>query len=241
MKKKTSQKSVPHAAGVVLQELTGPFRAIAESTPDAVVITDNDLKIIFWNNGARKIFGYSKEEVLGKSSIMLVSERYRERIKLATEKSSINNISSYPGRTNEMYGIKKDGREFSMEVSNFFWKTEGKFCFGAIIRDITMRKKAEKVLKDSHNALELRVQERTSTLTKTNEELSQVIGNLKKAEQEVQKREKELKQKTNNLQEANIALKVLLRKREEDKQELEEKILSNVRMLIDPYFEMIKQ
>ncbi|MCX5855113.1 MAG: PAS domain S-box protein [Deltaproteobacteria bacterium] len=63
----------------------------------------------------------------------------------------------------------------------------------------------------------------------------------KRAEEELKKRERELEAKTRNLEEVNIALKVLLKRREEDKTELEEKVLSNVRELVDPYVDKLKK
>jgi len=63
----------------------------------------------------------------------------------------------------------------------------------------------------------------------------------KRAEEDLKKREWELEAKTRNLEEVNIALKVLLKRREEDKTELEEKVLSNVRELVDPYVDKLKK
>lgn len=56
----------------------------------------------------------------------------------------------------------------------------------------------------------------------------------------LKQREKDLETKSSNLEEANIALKVLLRKRDEDKTELEEKILLNIKELVIPYLEKLK-
>jgi len=66
------------------------------------------------------------------------------------------------------------------------------------------------------------------------------ISERKKAEEALREREKELEIKTHNLEEANIALKVLLKKRDEDKTELEEKILLNIKELVVPYLEKLK-
>jgi PAS domain S-box-containing protein len=67
------------------------------------------------------------------------------------------------------------------------------------------------------------------------------ISEKKKAERKLIEREKELETKSNNLEEANTALKVLLKKRDEDKSELEEKVLSNVKELLTPYLEKLNR
>jgi PAS domain S-box-containing protein len=67
------------------------------------------------------------------------------------------------------------------------------------------------------------------------------ITEQKRTEEALKEREKELVLKTHNLEESNIALKVLLKRREEDKAELEEKILLNVKELVIPYLEKLKK
>ena len=67
------------------------------------------------------------------------------------------------------------------------------------------------------------------------------ISERKKAEMELHEREEELEIKSRNLEELNTALKVLLKHREDDKEELEERILSNVKELVLPYLEKLKK
>ena len=86
--------------------------------------------------------------------------------------------------------------------------------------DITERRRTTQALKKAHDGLEHRVKIRTAELRKANEEL---------------------KTKTTNLEEANIALKILLKKRDEDKVEIEEKVLVNVKELIDPFMDKLKK
>ena len=74
--------------------------------------------------------------------------------------------------------------------------------------------------------------------------LIQITRNITKqvkGEQALREREKELKIKTKSLKEANAALRVLLKKRDEDRTELEEKVLSNVKELVLPYLEKLKK
>jgi len=67
------------------------------------------------------------------------------------------------------------------------------------------------------------------------------ISEQKLTEQELREREKALEMQTNNLEEANTALRVLLQRRDEDRAELEEKVLFNVRQLIEPYMEKLNK
>lgn len=71
--------------------------------------------------------------------------------------------------------------------------------------------------------------------------ISRDISDRKQAADELKKRERELEAKSRNLEEVNIALKVLLKQREEDKAELGEKVLTNVRKLVEPYLEKLKK
>ena len=96
------------------------------------------------------------------------------------------------------------------------------------------------MLKKAQDNLERRIEERTAELAQANEKCQAEIVERKRAEQELQERTKELEIKTNNLEEVNTALRVLLKKRDEDKKKFEEKILFNVRELITPYLEKMK-
>ncbi len=103
------------------------------------------------------------------------------------------------------------------------------------------KKDMEEALHKAHEELERRVEERTTELLGANERLKWEIQDRKQAEQALREREKELEIKTGNLEEANTALKVLIRKRDEDRVELEEKVLSNVKELVVPYLEKLKK
>jgi DNA-binding CsgD family transcriptional regulator len=107
-------------------------------------------------------------------------------------------------------------------------------------RDITEKKRGETALRKAHDELEKRVEERTAELIQINKELRKEISNRKKAEKALKQKGMELEAKTIGLEEANTALKVLLKQREEDKVELEEKVLLNVRELVFPYLEKLK-
>jgi len=66
------------------------------------------------------------------------------------------------------------------------------------------------------------------------------IGDLKRTERTLREREKELKTKTANLEEMNAALRVLLRRMEEGRRELEDKVRLNIQQMIQPYLERLR-
>jgi DNA-binding CsgD family transcriptional regulator len=88
--------------------------------------------------------------------------------------------------------------------------------------------------------LERRVDERTSELSEANKLLKSEISERKKIESALRKGERELRDKSANLERVNTALTVLLKRREDDRVELEEKVLSNVKQLVIPYIERLK-
>jgi PAS domain S-box-containing protein len=113
----------------------------------------------------------------------------------------------------ETLGLRKDGSTFPIEVNPREFDNDGKRIRISAVRDMTVWKKAEQQVKEYQNHLEQLVEERT----------------------------KELRMKSINLEEINIALKVLLEQREKDKTELENKILFNVKKLVLPYLDFLKR
>ena len=105
---------------------------------------------------------------------------------------------------------------------------------------IVERKQTQEALRKAHDELERRVQERTAELAQANKELQAGIVERKRAEQALKEKGEALKIKTHNLKEVNTALRVLLKRRDDDKKELEEKVLFNVKELIVPYLEKLK-
>lgn len=126
-----------------LSESEERFRSIVQSTSDAVVIAEGSGEIVFWNNGAQKMFLYEQDEVLGHPLTMIMPARYREAHQRGLERVILTGESRMLGRPVELCGLRKDGTEFPLELSLAVWKTTEHMCFGGIIRDITERKRAE--------------------------------------------------------------------------------------------------
>jgi DNA-binding CsgD family transcriptional regulator len=106
--------------------------------------------------------------------------------------------------------------------------------------DITERKQAEEARQKAYDELEQRVQQRTAELAGATEELKRELSERKRAQEALQRRKEELKAKAQRLEELNITLKVLLKQREQDKAELEEKVFSNVKQLVLPQLETLR-
>ncbi len=125
------------------------FRSIAESAADAIIIVDSEGKIVFWNPAAGAIFGHRADEELGKSLEDLMPRRFRKSHRDAIKRITRTGKKKIIGKTIELAGLRRDGREFPLELSLSEWKTAQGTFFTGMIRDITRRKEAEKALRDS--------------------------------------------------------------------------------------------
>jgi PAS domain S-box-containing protein len=132
-----------------LRESEARFRAVAQSANDAIIAADSRGNIIFWNTGAQGLFGYTEDEIVGTSLVTLMPERYRDSHQRGLDRFRTTGEGRVIGRTVELHGLNKDGREFPVEVSLGTWETAGGAFFTGILRDISDRKRAEEALKES--------------------------------------------------------------------------------------------
>lgn len=121
------------------------FRSVAQSAGDAIITSDSEGKIIFWNNGAKKIFGYEENEILGKPLAILMAERFRGTHLKGIERMNSGGEYHVVGKTVELVALRKDGSEFPMDLSLSTWKTGEKSFYSGILRDISERKMNEKI------------------------------------------------------------------------------------------------
>ena len=132
----------------------GRYRSVAETARDAIVVIDRSGKVLSWNPGAERLFGFTATEMINTPLTMIMPERYRKRHENALNGYGRNEKDSLIGTTVEFHGRHKDGKEFPVELSLGTWEISGETFFSGIIRDITERKKMDATIRQSEKMLQ---------------------------------------------------------------------------------------
>ena len=130
------------------------LRALMSSIVEAVITADADGRITGWAGGAEQIFGYAAEEVEGEDLTILMPERYVPRHREGMERYLATGHARLIGHTAEVEGVRRDGREFPIELSLSTWLAAGRRFFTAVIRDVTDRNEAIRKLREREMMLE---------------------------------------------------------------------------------------
>ena len=122
---------------------------LLESATDAMIIIDREGRIIVANPTIEQLFGYPRQELIGKSMEILLPERFRK-----THHFQLTGYFAQPharamGAGMELLGLRQDGIEFPVDVSLSPLKTGQGLLVMATIHDITRRKQAEEALRES--------------------------------------------------------------------------------------------
>jgi len=160
--------------------LTRHYEYLTKYANDIILLLDLEGRILEANERAVASYGYTPDELLRLNVKDLRSPEMRAdfdvQVKLAEE---------LDGAVFETIHQRKDGTTFPVEVSARFIEVEGRRFNQNIIRDITERRQAVEALRRAHDELEIRIQERTAELARTNEELQMEIAQRKRAEEQI--------------------------------------------------------
>jgi PAS domain S-box-containing protein len=159
------------------------FRAIVETSLDAVVTMDAQGRITGWNPQAESTFGWREDEVLGRSlGEVIVPAGYRERHADGLRRYLTTGESSILGRRIELSALHRDGHEFPVELAVTSMRRGGEISFSGFVRDITDRQRAEAELQESLDVLRETMRQRQALLVRLQraqeEERERIAGDI---------------------------------------------------------------
>jgi PAS domain S-box-containing protein len=122
------------------------YRGLLEAAPDAMVVVNQNGEIILFNVQAEKQFGYRRDELVGEKITNIVPEGFAERLIADALRSAEDALAQQIGTGIELYGRRKDGSSFPIEIMLSPLESAEGILVTAAIRNITQRKKAEALL-----------------------------------------------------------------------------------------------
>jgi PAS domain S-box-containing protein len=129
-----------------LAQMEGRYRGLLEAAPDAMVVVDQGGEIVLLNVQAEKQFGYSRDELVGRKVKSLIPEGFAERLIADGTRTAAEALAQQIGTGLELIGRRKDGSNFPIELMLSPLESAEGILVTAAIRDISVRKEAEKHL-----------------------------------------------------------------------------------------------
>ncbi len=133
--------------------MEGLFERLFEFSPDAVFVADKSGVIARANGQAERFFGYDRKELIGLQIETLVPERFRSKHPEHRRDYGMQSHIRPMGAGLELYGLRKDGSEFPVDIMLSPVEASGESYVLAVVRDVTRHKKAEEALRRSEARL----------------------------------------------------------------------------------------
>ena len=130
------------------------FRAFLEASPDAVVLIDASGQIVHANAGVEELFGYRRDELLGRPLDVLIPERFRSRHAGHRRSYFATGPTRRMGSGNELFGLRKDGSEFPIDVALSRSPAQAGDLVAAAVRDVTGYRSLEAELRRQNRVLQ---------------------------------------------------------------------------------------
>lgn len=144
-----SDISARKQAEEALKQSEERYRELINTSPDAIISVDSEMKIIIWNSGAEKIFGYTEKEALGQPFLMIIPEESRVKAVDLFNGLSKSVVRVGADQITYLMCVRKNGSRVPIELSIFTRKAGNAIITTGILRDITLRKESEEALKRS--------------------------------------------------------------------------------------------
>ena len=119
------------------------FRLLIDAAADAIVVTKRDGRIVLVNTQTEKLFGYPLQELVGRRVEVLIPQRVRRRFVKNRQLGPSRRGEQITSASVELYGLRKDGTEFPIDVIFSPVEASGEVLVASSIRDISKRKRAE--------------------------------------------------------------------------------------------------
>src|SRR5271157_334455 len=135
------------------------YRRLLEAAPDGIVEVDGSGRIVLVNSQAERMFGYKREELLGKGVEMLIPERFRGRHPAHRERYCAHSAIRPMGSGLDLRAVRADGTELAVDINLSPFEGESGGEVVCVIRDVTDQKLAEEQIKNLNSSLEQRSRE----------------------------------------------------------------------------------
>lgn len=163
------------------------FGILFEAVSEGIVVVNQNQIIVASNPAGNAMFGYKEEELKGSHLDILIPQQNRAGHQNLVTNFMVDSEQRQMGIGRDLYGVRKDGSLFPVEVGLNPFTVKGDYYIMAMVIDITVRKAQEQKIVEFNSQLEQKIEQRTTELQKTVLELENEITKRKEAEHKIKK------------------------------------------------------